>query len=332
MGAGEKLAMKTWGTTMPSLRAFGRWLSLACVLVFVAFPGAAFAAPTANDACLGCHGDPSKLRAAEPKDQRGVVVGLVIDPALLARSEHRDMACVDCHVAQTNTLPHQGQRIRFCLDCHRGDNAAPGGVHFGNIEREFKSSVHFERSPEVFKCTQCHNPHLMKRDITAQGVLAHNKVCLRCHGSPEEFGALVHKAPPDLDKAHSWLPNRDMHWTQVRCIDCHTSYEPLSSHLILPKEKAVHRCESCHAATTILTLKLYQYRRSEELKNVGILNGMIVNDSYVIGATRIIGIDIAMGCLIGAMLLGIAAHLFLRWMAGRRRARRATTETAGRPK
>lgn len=326
--------MMTCRTTRPSLQALGRWLSIACVLVLFVFAHAtpANAAPGANDACLACHGDPSKLRPKEMKDRRGVVVGLVIDPTLLARSEHRDMACVDCHVAQTTTLPHPAQRARFCLDCHRGDNLAQGGVHFGAIEREFKDSVHFERSPDVFKCTQCHNPHTMKRDITAQGVLAHNKVCLRCHGSPEEFGALVHKAPPDLDQAHSWLPNRDMHWTQVRCLDCHSSYEPLSSHLILPKEKAVHRCESCHAATSILTLKLYQYRRTEELKNVGILNGIIINDAYVIGATRIVGLDVAMVWLVGAMLLAMAGHMFLRWRAARRRDGAAKTETAGRSK
>lgn len=304
--------MNTRGGSRRVVRAFRGWGRLACAMATLLTWSHAFAQlNAANEECLACHANPSISRSDEARSR----FGMFVDPGLLLRSEHRGMACVDCHVEMTPALPHAPKRPRFCPDCHHGDNPAVGGVPFGAIEQGFRTSIHVERAPAVFKCTQCHNPHTFKRDITTRGVLAHNQVCLRCHGSSTEFQALVRKAPPDLDRAHEWLPNRDMHWSQVRCLDCHSSYAPMSAHLILAKEEAVRKCESCHSANSVLMLKLYRYRRAEETQQLGFLNAAIVNDAYVIGATRNFVIDFAGLSVMGATLVGIALHLLLRWRA-----------------
>jgi len=268
-----------------------------------------------NAACQECHADVAKL---EPK-KRVDPTSLVVDGAAFAHSEHHHMVCVDCHVDMTKTLPHPEVKPRVCLDCHHGDDSKTGGVSFGAIARDFAASVHVDRTKGAFSCTQCHDPHKMTRSITEQGLEGYNRMCLRCHASAKEFQRLVAKPPSDLEKAHSWLPNREMHWRQVRCVDCHSSYDPLSYHLILPKEKAVKKCEACHSANTVLSLKLYAYKRDTELAKVGFLNGAIVNDAYVVGATRMVLVDRIVMILGALMFTGIAGHLAVRGLATRRR-------------
>ena len=88
-------------------------------------------------------------------------------------------------------------------------------------------------------------------------------------------------------KKHDWLPNQAAHFQNVRCIECHTKINndiPVS-HLIKPKEEAVKRCNECHSQNSILMASLYKFESKEQRRD-GFFNGIILNESYVIGANR----------------------------------------------
>lgn len=267
--------------------------------------------PTALDKCLGCHGD----KTIEREDAAKKKLSVYIDRNGLARSEHRGLVCTDCHSKNfTKDDPHPAARRAYCPDCHVGNSTLKNGVQFGDIISEFDKSVHNQKN-DKFRCVHCHDAHTFQLDTTRARVFDHNKVCLRCHGSYTEFSRLVDKKPPSLDKAHEWLPNRDLHWAKVRCLDCHTGYNPTSSHLILPKAQAVKKCEACHTAHPTQLLRLYSRRRAAELKELGFLNATIINDAYVIGATRNSQLDFWAILILGGTSAGVLGHGFLRILA-----------------
>ena len=59
----------------------------------------------------------------------------------------------------------------------------------------------------------------------------------------------------------------------------------LVSHLINPKEKAVKKCNECHSQNSLLMSSFYKFESKEQRKD-GFFNGIILNQSYVIGANR----------------------------------------------
>jgi len=262
------------------------------------------------DQCLGCHGDKTIARVDTSTKKESVY----IDRIGLGRSEHRGLVCTDCHAKAFSGDPHPPARRASCPDCHVGNETQKDGVAFADIMADFAKSVH-EQKNDKFRCIHCHDAHTFQLDTTRLRVFEHNKVCLRCHGSLAEFQKLTTKVPPNLDKAHEWLPNRDMHWAKVRCLDCHTGYTPASAHLILPKAQAVKKCEACHTAHPVQLLRLYSRRRAAELKELGFLNSTIINDAYVIGATRNAQLDFWAILIMGGTVAGISGHGTLRMLA-----------------
>ncbi|MGC1391184.1 MAG: hypothetical protein WA816_09110, partial [Bacteroidales bacterium] len=91
----------------------------------------------------------------------------------------------------------------------------------------------------------------------------------------------------NLIEKHDWLPNQTAHFANVRCIECHTQINNniQVSHLILPKEQAVKRCNECHSKNSILMASLYKFESKAQRRD-GFFNGIILNSSYVIGANR----------------------------------------------
>jgi hypothetical protein len=246
-----------------------------------------------------------------------------VDAVGLARSEHRGMVCVDCHPKSFAQYPHPAARRAYCPDCHVVDEARQDGVRFAEIASDFGHSVHNQKN-DSFRCIHCHDAHTFQLSTTRVRVFDHNKVCLRCHASAELFRRFAKEDPPDLDVAHDWLPNRDLHWSRVRCVDCHTGYgAPLGSHLILARSFAVKKCEACHDAHPRQLLRLYGRMRARERRELGFLNAMIVNDSYVIGATRNRTLDFWALLIMGGSLGGVSGHGALRVLAAAIRRRRA---------
>ncbi len=134
--------------------------------------------------------------------------------------------------------------------------------------------------------------------------------CVACHADEEmmrKYGIAT------VDKAHRWLPRISSHWDRVRCIDCHSSIEPPNrSHDILPPEKTVKRCETCHSMNSMLMNTLYRHQKTLSREKYGFINGTILSDAYVIGVTRNIYLNMVSIAIFALTLLGIIVHASLR--------------------
>ncbi|MBK6687917.1 MAG: hypothetical protein IPG45_25815 [Deltaproteobacteria bacterium] len=279
---------------------------------------------TARDSeCFICHAGTGDARA--PK----------IDLVAYRASVHALHGCISCHgdvedVSIAHDKEDEDLRPVDCAHCHLDERVlaefearapAPAGSERGHkvdlvrIIREFDQSVHSTKSVQ-FTCARCHDPHRIRFGMTPDESLEHNQACLRCHGSELEFRTFAHRAPPDLDAAHQWLPNRDLHWRSVRCVDCHTNSEGVvGSHRILPKAQALSKCESCHQEASVLKFKTYRYAHAVEQEKYGFMNAAILNEAYVIGATRNQTLDLIGMSLATLTFLGILGHALLRTAA-----------------
>jgi NAD-dependent SIR2 family protein deacetylase len=112
-------------------------------------------------------------------------------------------------------------------------------------------------------------------------------MCLKCHADYDRFQLLSDREEINILTTHDWLPNQDAHFRNVRCIECHTKVNDtiLVAHLIKQKSDAVKACNECHSQNSLLMSSLYKFQSKEQRKN-GFLNGIILNESYVIGANR----------------------------------------------
>lgn len=264
-------------------------------------------------ACLRCHAM-STLAYRNPEDGR--IVDLSIDREALAHSVHGELACIDCHRRSYRRYPHPDRPAPGdldCIGCHEDedDNLSRGWV---DIDKEFHLSVHaVSDAPEAagFSCHSCHDPHRFRTaavgEPIAQIVRKHNEVCLSCHVE------LV--APASL--SHDWLPNRDAHWSSVRCVDCHTPVALFANHRILPAEESAENCVDCHSTNPQLLARLYQFRSEEDIARRGLLAKAVFNEAYVVGMSKSPMLDRISLMIIGLMVLLLTAHGVGRYLAHR---------------
>ena len=251
-----------------------------------------------NERCLQCHGQ-GKYEYSN-KNLGKQIKALMCSERIVSREEfyrsnHRSFSCTDCHSEQYTTFPHPGE-LRMeqkynCLDCHGGDEKF-AQYHFEEIDSEYRQSTHYKLETDGFSCWKCHNPHTYKINIRnteniKTTILYDNSICLSCHANFDRFQLLTEREEISILKTHEWLPNQAVHFQNVRCIECHTKINNniLVSHLIKPKEEAVKRCNECHSQNSILMATLYKFK-SKEQRHAGFFNGIILNESYVIGANR----------------------------------------------
>ena len=300
--------------------------------------------------CMRCH-------SMQTLGYRDPVTGGFIDLHVPSKdfldSNHKALKCPDCHTAGFDNYPHPEkakQQSLYCVDCHENNpNLVP--YYFADIEREFKQSVHYQRLPDHFSCFSCHNAHYFKVSIKTSnfnrfpmremcvnchttndfGVTAEpvrqvlemvaydNQICLNCHAVANRLKELKEDNIPNIGTSHNWLPNVEMHWQKVRCIDCHLSTDDNFLHNILTADKAVKHCEECHSTDSILLTKLYKYTIQENRQKYGFINSVTLNDAYIIGMTRNVILDRISFVILGLMILGLAAHGFGRWYFARRR-------------
>jgi hypothetical protein len=275
-------------------------------LILLTMPGISFAnednlAKSETTYCLRCH---SMETLAYRDTVTGKIVNLAVNPHQYQHSNHKRLACIDCHKANYSTYPHpenvKAEKL-FCLDCHQ-DEPKFIPYRFKEIEATFKNSIHATQFPNEFSCFSCHDPHQFKvsrvGDELAQIVRYDNNICLSCHAELLKTASL----------SHVWLPNSTLHWRSVRCIECHTPATPQFSHQILPAAQSVQNCVQCHSKEATLLTRLYQYRSQEDLQTSGWLNKAVFNQSYIIGMSRNETID-RWGLIILALtLLGLLAH------------------------
>jgi predicted CXXCH cytochrome family protein len=251
-----------------------------------------------NERCLKCHGQ--ARYEYENQNLGRKVKALMCSERIIIREEfynsnHKSFSCTDCHSEQYTTFPHPGE-LRMeqklnCIDCHGGDEKF-AKYHFEEIEADYKQSTHFKLEEDGFSCWKCHNPHSYKISVRnnnnlKQTIAYDNAICLSCHSDFNRFQLLTDREEINLIKKHEWLPNQAVHIANVRCIECHTKINnniPVA-HQIKPKAEAVKLCNECHSKNSILLASLYKFESKEQRRD-GFFNGIILNESYVIGANR----------------------------------------------
>jgi predicted CXXCH cytochrome family protein len=269
--------------------------------------------------CISCHiKNPTNSFSRSLIDYEKSVHG----KAIMSGNTHA-ATCIDCHGVhnlkkasdQNSTVNHY--RIPdVCGKCHM------------TITNEYSMSIHGlqlkKGNPDVPGCTYCHGEHAITAQIKVNDkVISDNKMdfnqlvstkmleCVHCHTDAKMMAKYNIST---VDKAHDWLPNKVAHWETVRCVDCHSSYEPPNlSHNILPPGKTIKKCEECHSKTSILMTKLFKHEKEKSREKMGFINGTILNDAYVVGTTRNIYLDVVSLTLMGLTLLGISIHGFIRW-------------------
>ena len=270
----------------------------------------------ANAECFSCHTAAGVAAQKLPAKTVERLSHLRIDQAAFDKSVHADVSCKDCHGEGVASVPHEGDfkgPVEACPQCHKRQNST--------IVPEFQQSVHMQLGPNVFTCYSCHDPHNVRKaaSLGEKRNVAHrdNSMCLDCHNSDAQYAKLTTQKRPDLLRAHSWQPNPQLHWTAVRCIDCHTAEKPNGaiSHAILTKDKAERHCVSCHSTDSSLLTRLYRHEVEEQRTNAaGFINAYILTQAYVVGVTRNAYLDWASLIVLVVLVGGLAGHGALRYI------------------
>jgi hypothetical protein len=277
-----------------------------------------------NERCFKCHGQ-SKYEYTNENLGRQVKAMMfsevIINRNKFYEANHKSFSCTDCHSEAYTKFPHAGE-LRMeqsynCMDCHGGDEKF-SKFNFETIESQYRNSTHFKLEAEGFTCWDCHNPHYYKINIRnnsnlKEAVLYDNNICLRCHSNYNQFQLLSEREEINILQKHEWLPNQESHFKNVRCIECHAEINDtiLVSHLINPVEKAVKRCNECHSQNSLLMSSLYKFESKKQRKD-GFFNGIILNQSYVIGANRNEYLNILSLLIFAVLVIIIGSHIYFR--------------------
>lgn len=272
--------------------------------------------------CAQCHGNDYYTFNNEmtgTSERKRMNPFLIIDTTQYVKGVHRWFSCVDCHSYDYKTYPHAAElklEPKFgCMDCHGGDETF-AKYQFDEISVEVEKSVHQQSFSDKFDCMRCHDIHTYKvgvlddsakiRDI----VVKNNEMCLSCHNNLSKYQILTPQDKPEILETHDWLPNQELHFLSVRCIECHTPVQDtlLVSHRILPKEQAVRNCAECHSTNSLLMSKLYKYAAQQTRSDRGFYNSLIMNEAYVIGANRNRYFNIISLIIFGMAIGGIGIH------------------------
>ena len=280
-----------------------------------------------NSKCFSCHGS-SKYTFYNDVVERDITKRMnpyfVIDSVTYYDQNHKSFECVDCHAYDYREFPHDPmlrmEPMPNCIDCHGGDEDY-AQFHFEAIEEEFINSVHSTKHSEEFTCWMCHNPHSYKISARTEEnikdvIVYDNNICLSCHADVDKYQLITDISNPNILEKHEWLPNQLLHFSSVRCIECHTeiSENTLVAHLVQPKEKAVKLCVECHSADSRLKATLYKFQAIEARSKYGFFNASVLSDTYIIGANRNIYLDAVSLIFMGVVILGIVIHSILRFI------------------
>ncbi len=276
--------------------------------------------------CIQCHGNHyykfyNKVTDTEVKKLMNPYY--FIDSTKYVKAIHSFFSCEDCHSADYANYPHSSE-LKLepklsCIDCHGGDETF-AKYQFDQMAEEVGNSVHKKAFGEQFKCEMCHDLHSCKlgarkeKSKITEIVKQDNEMCLSCHNNLSKYQILTDNQKPELLKTHDWLPNQELHFLYVRCIECHTPVTDtvMVSHNILPKEKAVHLCSDCHSTNSILSDKLYKYAAIQSRNEGGYYNSVILNEAYVIGANRNKYLNIISLLILAMAIGGISLHIVAR--------------------
>lgn len=269
-----------------------------------------------NAECYACHSEQGFKSPPRADLDLAKLRAFIHDPGQFDASNHAGMECKVCHGQGYVAFPHTAdakKQISECGECHASKAL--------RVEKQFEASVHAKTLKDQFTCVTCHNPHVYrvaaKLGDPKKIVTQDNRMCMDCHNSDLRWAAFSKsltpaKPRPDLDALHGWLPNARLHWSSVRCVECHTPASTVKSlaisHEIQPKEKAEKNCVSCHSQEAQLATRLYRYAAASGADDLGFTNPNILGSAYVIGATRNLSLDRIVLALMALTLAGVMAH------------------------
>ena len=274
-----------------------------------------------NNACFRCHAldkiHNDTLDIIQKKKN-------IVDTNRYYSSVHGSFRCIDCHSEDFSVYPHtvtvKDDVFPSCMDCHEG-NKKTARFHFEEIAKAYDQSIHATVMKDDFSCWKCHDPHGYA-DIAeisdsvglAKMIADHNDMCLKCHGNAEFFKASKDPQKGDVLMHHEWLPEQELHFRHVRCIDCHAAIPDSMriSHNILKKEQAVKSCIECHSVNSRLLATLYKYDSRNSNSAFGFFNPGILENSYVFGANRNYILNAMSIGIFGITIFVIIIHLFFR--------------------
>jgi hypothetical protein len=242
----------------------------------------------------------------------------ILDTVALKTGVHSVFDCTDCHSYEYTTYPHAAnlklEPLATCLDCHGGDESF-ATYQFERIQEEFQKSVHHQGYGDNFTCSKCHSQHTYATTArTSNSVLEiveySNNMCLSCHNDMKKYLLVSGHGNPEIVDIHNWLPNQELHFRHVRCIECHTQVADslMVSHNILKKEFAVRKCVECHSADSKLKASLYKYQNLQQRDEGGGALSVLSNDSYVIGTHQLPILKMLSIIIFLATLAGILTH------------------------
>ena len=275
-----------------------------------------------NEGCLKCHGEKTYVLEDTAYGRMAVKrmgPDKMIDRDQFYGSVHKSFGCTDCHDYAFYDFPHsldtRFEEHLMCMDCH-GYDENYAHYNFEGIEMQCSEGTH--ASIEGFSCWSCHDPHSYKAFVRnasdiKEAISYDNSMCLECHGDFSKFSAMSDREEIVLLDMHDWLPNQAAHFSSVRCSECHTEINDttLVAHKILPREDAVRKCAECHSSDSRLMHTLYKFESKEERK-LGFMNGVILNDSFVVGTNHIPFLDWLSFLILGAAILGMGVHAVIR--------------------
>lgn len=269
--------------------------------------------------CLNCH-----LKTNQTKYSKSLIdyEKSVHGQAILKGNEFA-AACIDCHgthelkkASDTSSSVAANKIPDVCGKCHI------------TISQEYKASIHgqslMKGNADSPGCTYCHGEHAIQTPLKIdKQLIQKNKMnfenlestkmlqCVECHANEDmmkKYNVLT------IEKAHDWLPNLATHYQTVRCVDCHSVYEPPHmSHNILNPEQTIKRCEECHSKNSVLMSMLYKHEKEKSREKLGFINGTVLSDAYVVGTTRNVFLDVLSLSVFGLVIFGIAIHGAIRW-------------------
>lgn len=282
---------------------------VAMALISAAWPVTARAQEAA---CFDCH-------AGNGPNQRG---SHEINQAKFAETPHAALGCTLCHSEGYAAFPHSAKEPASridCTQCHTGPDAPKA---MGRIFHEVEASVHARKTGQGFACTACHNPHdflpVSRMPSVAEAIRVANDACLACHAKAKEGQATAADAGTALAAKHTWIPNWRKHAESARCVECHTPGREDTVHYVMSARSAQRDCVECHSRDSLLVSKLYRHVAQEQRK-AGFLNAVIVNDTYLIGATKNDLLDSLSVRLFGIALSLIGLHAAARIVMRMRR-------------
>jgi hypothetical protein len=275
--------------------------------------------------CLKCHSNSTYTFLNSVKgleEKRLMNPYFILDTVAMSNSVHKQFDCTDCHSSEYVTYPHNGnlklEPLNSCLDCHGGDESY-AKYQFEKIETEFKKSVHYEIYGDNFTCSKCHNQHTYaataRNSSTVKDIVEFsNQMCLSCHNDMKKYQLVSGHENPKLVEIHNWLPNQELHFKNVRCIECHTEVidSLMVSHNIMNKTKALKNCVECHSADSRLKASLYKYENLQKRSEDGSIFSVFSNESYVIGTHQSPLLQLLSFIIFIVVIAGIAIHSFFR--------------------